>query len=159
MNVTAHQEKEKNEETKKGKRRAGGRKKSKQATDSKDAVCCPSAVVQRAAWRKSEGECPGSLGPSGRPTAILTQPKRGRGPHHHVKAAVDWCSYFFFGCDIVTFSFYFIFLIFCVCKVSLFSLNNSIQSIVLEFCYKKILLDLFNFLLQICNIIVMNNDR
>ena len=50
-------------------------------------------------------------------------------------------------------------LIFCVCKVSLFSLNNSIQFIVLVFCYKKVLLDLFNFLLQICNNIVMDNDR
>ena len=68
-------------------------------------------------------------------------------------------SSFFFGYDIVTFSFYFIFLIFCACKVSLFSLNNSIQSIVLVFCYKKELLDWFNFLLQICNNIVMNNDR
>ena len=51
------------------------------------------------------------------------------------------------------------FLIFCVCKVSLFSLNNSIQSIVLVFCYKKVLLDLFNFLLQIRNNIVMDNNR
>ena len=51
------------------------------------------------------------------------------------------------------------FLIFCVCKVSLFSLNNSIQSIVLVFCCKKVLLDLFNFLLQICNNIVMDNDK
>ena len=66
---------------------------------------------------------------------------------------------FIFSYDIVTFSFYFIFLIFCVGKVSLFSLNNSIQSIVLVFCYKKVLLDLFNFLLLICNNIVMNNDR
>ena len=50
MNVTAHQEKKKNEETKKkGKSRAGEKKKSKQATDFKDAVCCPSAVVQGAA--------------------------------------------------------------------------------------------------------------
>ena len=38
------------------------------------------------------GECPGYLGSSGRPTAISTQPKRGRGPHHHVEAAVDWCG-------------------------------------------------------------------
>ena len=67
--------------------------------------------------------------------------------------------FFFFGYDIVTLSFYFNFLIFCVCKVSLFSFNNSIQSIVLVFCRKKILLDLFNFLLQICNYIVMGNDR
>ena len=44
MNVTANQEKE---ETKKGKRGVGEKK--KQATDFKDAVCCPSAVVQRAA--------------------------------------------------------------------------------------------------------------
>ena len=49
MNVTAHQEKKKNEETKKGKSRAGEKKKWKQATDFEDAVCCPSAVVQGAA--------------------------------------------------------------------------------------------------------------
>ena len=40
MNVAAHQEKEKNEETKTGKR------KRKQANDFEEAVCCPSAVVQ-----------------------------------------------------------------------------------------------------------------
>ena len=49
MNVTAHQEKGKNEETKTGKRRAGGER--KQATDFKEAVCCPSAVVQGTAER------------------------------------------------------------------------------------------------------------
>ena len=49
MNVTAHQEKEKNEETKTGKRRAGEKRKKKQATDFEEAVCCPSAVVQGAA--------------------------------------------------------------------------------------------------------------
>ena len=49
MNVTAHQEKKKNEETKKGKSKAGEKKKRKQATDFKDAVCCPTAVVQGAA--------------------------------------------------------------------------------------------------------------
>ena len=49
MNVTAHQEKEENEETKEGKSRAGEKKKRKQAIDFKDAVCCPSAVVQGAA--------------------------------------------------------------------------------------------------------------
>ena len=38
---------------------------------------------------------------------------------------------FFFGYGMVTFSFYF--LIFCVCEVSLFSLNNGIQSIALVF--------------------------
>ena len=46
MNVTAHQEK-KNKEMKTGKRRAG--EKRKQVTDFKEAVCCPSAVVQGAA--------------------------------------------------------------------------------------------------------------
>ena len=45
MNVTAHQEK-KNRETKTGKRRAGKKRERKQATDFKEAVCCPSAVVQ-----------------------------------------------------------------------------------------------------------------
>ena len=45
INVTAHQE---NEETE-GQERAGEKKKRKQATDFKDAVCCPSAVVQGAA--------------------------------------------------------------------------------------------------------------
>ena len=44
MNVTAHQEKKKNKETKTGKRRTG--EKRKQATVFKEAVCCPSAVVQ-----------------------------------------------------------------------------------------------------------------
>ena len=46
MNVTAHQQKKENEETKKGKRGAGEKKKRKQATDFKEAVWCPSAVVQ-----------------------------------------------------------------------------------------------------------------
>ena len=49
MNVAAHQEKEENVETKKGKRRAGEKKKRKQATNFKEAVCCPFAVVQGAA--------------------------------------------------------------------------------------------------------------
>ena len=49
MNVTAHQEKEKNEERKTRKRWAGGERKRKQVTDFKEAVCCPSAVVQGAA--------------------------------------------------------------------------------------------------------------
>ena len=49
MNVTAHQEKEKNEETKKGKSRAGEKKKRKQATDFEEALCYSTAVVQGAA--------------------------------------------------------------------------------------------------------------
>ena len=46
MNVGAHQEKEKNKETKTGKRRAAEKRKRKQATDFWEAVCCSSAVVQ-----------------------------------------------------------------------------------------------------------------
>ena len=49
MNVTAHQEKKENEKTKKGKREAGEKRKRKQATNFKQAVCCPSAVVHGAA--------------------------------------------------------------------------------------------------------------
>ena len=45
MNVTAHQEKEKNKETKKGKRRAVEEKKRKQATGFEEAVCCSTAIV------------------------------------------------------------------------------------------------------------------
>ena len=37
-------------------------------------------------------EVPGVSGTLEKPTAILTQPKRDWGPHHHVKAAVDWWS-------------------------------------------------------------------
>ena len=48
MNVTAYQEK-KNEETKKGKGRAGKEKRRKQGTDFEEAVRRPSAVVQGAA--------------------------------------------------------------------------------------------------------------
>ena len=51
MNVTAHQEKEKNEETRKGMSTAGEmkEKKRKQGTDFVDAVCCPTVVVHGAA--------------------------------------------------------------------------------------------------------------
>ena len=71
--------------------REGLEKRGKQATDLKETACCSSAVVQGAPQQKNKGEFPGLLGPSGRPTAILTQPKRGRGPHQHVETAVDWC--------------------------------------------------------------------
>ena len=46
MSITAHQEEE-NKEMKTCKRRA--REKRKQVTDFKEAVCCPSAVVEEAA--------------------------------------------------------------------------------------------------------------
>ena len=56
MNVTVHQEKENNEEMKTRKRKAEERR---QATDFKETVCCPSAVVQGATQQKNEAECPG----------------------------------------------------------------------------------------------------
>ena len=46
-------------------------------------------------------------------------------------------SFFFSVTTLLLFHFILFFLIFCVCKESLFSLNNSIQSIVLVFCCKK----------------------
>ena len=49
MNVTVHQEKEKNEKTRTSKRRAGEEKKRKQATDFIEAVCCTYVVVQEIA--------------------------------------------------------------------------------------------------------------
>ena len=58
MNVVAHQEKEKNEETKTGKRKAGEER--KQATDFKKAACCPFEVVQGVARRKNS-LCEGSV--------------------------------------------------------------------------------------------------
>ena len=54
MNVAAHQEKEKNEKTSKGKAGEGRRQ-----ADFKEAACYPSAVVQKAARRKN-GLCEGS---------------------------------------------------------------------------------------------------
>ena len=57
MNVTAHQKKEKNEETKAGKSKAG--EEGTQANDFKEAVCCPAAVVQGAAQQKNGGKCAG----------------------------------------------------------------------------------------------------
>ena len=62
MNVTAYQEKKKNDQT--DKKKAG--KERKQATNFKKAVCCPFAVVQRAAWRKDglhEGTARGKWDP------------------------------------------------------------------------------------------------
>ena len=58
MNVTAHEEMEKYEETKTGKRKAGEER--KQAIIFKEAVCCPSAVVQRATRQKIKGSALGN---------------------------------------------------------------------------------------------------
>ena len=56
MNVAAHQD-QKNEETKTGKREA--REERRQATDFKEAACCPFAVVQGGSTVKN-GLCEGS---------------------------------------------------------------------------------------------------
>ena len=63
MNVAAHLEKEKNEETRKGKREAEEER--RHATDFKEAVCCPIAVVQAAAWQKcfAQGNARGNWDP------------------------------------------------------------------------------------------------
>ena len=60
MNVTPHQEKERNEETKTGKSRAGEKRKGKQATNFKVAVCCPTAVVQGEHSEKMKGSARGN---------------------------------------------------------------------------------------------------
>ena len=91
MNVTAHQEKGKIEETKMGKRRAGEERKRKQATDFEKAVCCPSAVVQGAARRKMKGSARGNWDPREGQQPFRSNPNGNRGPHHHVEEAVDWC--------------------------------------------------------------------
>ena len=76
MNVTAHQEKEENEETKKSKRGAGEKKKRKQATDFKEAVCCSSRSFRgkhsekmkrsaRGNWHPREGQQPFQPNPNG----------------------------------------------------------------------------------------------
>ena len=62
MNVATHQDKEKNDKT--GKRKAGVER--RQATDLKEAACCPFAVVQGAARRRNdlcEGNARGNWDP------------------------------------------------------------------------------------------------
>ena len=89
MNVTAYQEKKKEEETKTGVNKAGEERR----LDFRHAVCCPSAVVQAAARQKN--------GARGMPRIIKTlgkanshfdpnQTGSGTAPPH--EAAVDWCS-------------------------------------------------------------------
>ena len=62
MNVAAHQEKEKNKKTRKGRRKVAEEK--RQATDFVEATYCLSVVVQRAAQRKN-GLCEGVPGVTG----------------------------------------------------------------------------------------------
>ena len=89
MNFSAHQEKEKNEKT--GKRKT--REQRRQA-DFKEAACHPSAVVQKAARRKMvcvRGVL-GETGTLGKANSGFNPTQTGLGPHHHVEAAIDWCS-------------------------------------------------------------------
>ena len=89
MNVAAHQEKEENEKT--GKRKAGVRRRQ---ANFKEAACYPSAVVQGAA-RQKNGLCvgvPEVTGTFGKANSHFNPTQTGPGPHHHVEAAVDWCS-------------------------------------------------------------------
>ena len=92
MNFFAYQKMEKNEETKTGKRKAGeGRK---QATDFKEAGCSPSAAVQEHHGEKmvcARGVT-GVTGTLGKANIHFNPAQWGRGPHHHVETAVDWCS-------------------------------------------------------------------
>ena len=83
INVAAHQEKE-NEKT--GKREAEEEEKSIR----------PISEMLRAAVMRSVGGQHGEkmIGErQGTPTAISSDPKRGRGPYHHSEAAVDWCRF------------------------------------------------------------------
>ena len=66
MNVSTHQEKKKNEETKTGMKKTGeGRR---QVINFRKAVCCFSAVVQGAVWQKNDSrgvpKVTGTLGKS-----------------------------------------------------------------------------------------------
>ena len=87
MNVAAHQEKEKNEKT--GKRKAGveGRQ-----DNFKEAACYASAVVQGVAKMVCVSGVPGVTGTLGKANSHFDPTQMGRGPHHHVEAAVDWYS-------------------------------------------------------------------
>ena len=61
MNVTTHQEKEKNQEKRTGKRKAEEER--KQATNFKDAVCCPFAVVRGQHSEKMKESARGNWNP------------------------------------------------------------------------------------------------
>ena len=89
MNVAVYQEKEKIE--KQGKRKAGVERRQ---TNFKEAACYPSVVVQGAARRKMVcvRGVPGVTGTLGKANSHFDPTQTGRGSHHHVEAAVDWCS-------------------------------------------------------------------
>ena len=93
MNVTAYQQKKKNEETKTGMKKAEERK--RQSTNFRKTVCCPTAVVQGVARQKNGSRgVPVVTGALGKTNSYFDPTQTGSGPHHHVEAAVDWCSHY-----------------------------------------------------------------
>ena len=89
MNVSAHQEKEKNEKT--GKRKAGVKR--------RQAILKRLRATLLQSFRGLHGEkmvcvrgVPGVTGIFGKANSYFNPTQTGRGPHHHVEAAVDWCS-------------------------------------------------------------------
>ena len=88
INVTAHQNKEKSEEMRKGKKGAGEKRKRKQAADFREAVCCPSAVVQGQHSEKIKGSAWGDWDPRKGQQPFRPNPN-GVGDR---TTTVDWCS-------------------------------------------------------------------
>ena len=90
MNVAAHQEKEKNENTKMGKRKAG---------ENRRLILKKLRAVLLRSFRGQHGKkmvcvrgVSGVTGTLGKANSHFDSTKRGWGPHHHVEVAVDWCS-------------------------------------------------------------------
>ena len=87
MNVATHQEKEKNEKTFKGK-----------AGEDRPILKRLRATLLRS-FRALHGKkmvcvrgVPGVTGTLGKTNSHFDPTQTGWGPHHHVEAAVDWCS-------------------------------------------------------------------
>ena len=89
MNVATHQEKEKNEKT--VKRKAGVKRRQ---ANFKEAACYPSAVVQGLHGKKMVcvWGVPRVTGTLRKTNSHFDPTQTGRELHHHVEAAVDWCS-------------------------------------------------------------------
>ena len=87
INITAYQKKNKNDKVKERETGKTG------TTDFGESAFCPSAVVQRVALPKNVwfGETPGNLEAFEEANSNFDPACQGRGPHHHVEAAVDWC--------------------------------------------------------------------
>ena len=86
MNVATHQEKEKDEKA--FKRKAG------EDRPILKIACYPTAVVQGAARQQMvyvRGVA-GVTGTLGKANSHFDPTQTSRGPHHHVEAALDWCS-------------------------------------------------------------------